>query len=58
MSKRGNVRLREQIGKDRRDTFVVEENRGDESRSHKELAIHTACSVCTTRCRTQTPRAT
>lgn len=31
---------------------VVEENRSDESRSHKELAIHTACSTDTTRCRT------
>lgn len=30
---------------------VVEENGGDESHSHKELAIHTACFADTTRCR-------
>lgn len=29
---------------------VVEENGGDESHSHKELAIHTACFADTTRC--------
>lgn len=31
--------------------YVVEENGGDESHSHKELAIHTACFADTTRCR-------
>lgn len=30
---------------------VVGENGGDESHSRKELAIHTACSADTTRCR-------
>lgn len=47
-----DARLREQIGKGRPGYVVVEENGGDESRSHKELAIHTACSADTTRCRT------
>jgi len=53
MSKRGkyvcDARLRD---RKKAAGYVVEENGSDESRSHKELAIHTACFTDTTRCRT------